>query len=721
MKKIKAVILSIAAMVCTCFAAACSMDQLLATPGFGSVDSSVESSSGETSEAPAESEEPEASEEPETSEEPGTSEEPEDAFGAGYQTITIAQALELCGESGNATSEKYYIIGTIAELKNPQFGEMTISDETGSIYVYGIQGFSTMEEQPCTGDKVLLYGTLKNYNGTKEVNNDAVIIDFEKAVIDESDYVEMTIADARTADKGALVKVTGVVSQITYANGYVPSGVMLIDETGSIYVYGSEVAGKVAEGNEITVIGTKDYWILETEKTAAEKFGYNGCNQISDAKLLTNDKEVNSFSTQAIEETTVKAIMETPVTEDITTVVYKVNALVKRVDGQGFINYYIDDLDGVTGSYVYTQCNGGDFAWLDEFDGKICTVYLTALNAKSTASGCGYRFLPIDVKYENYQFDTANAARFALDYYGVDQFEATYTGDPEKELVATVSSELLGFEGVTLSYSSNNTDVVYFETVEGKTVFHCGETGKALVTVTATYNGKEEKAEVYVAVEKPVTYDYITVAEAIQTPVDTEGIIVKGIVGPSVVNKDGFYLFGEDGSVIAVLVNDTTQFVGLEIGHEVILQGMRERYIKDDSYTTAGQTCIVNAEILVNNYGNHAYSTEKFVETTGAEFAALDVTVDYSTTVYVMTVTIEYVEAAYYTTLNVKSGGNAIKIYMSSAGQYSWLAPYYNQEVVVEIAACNWNDKNDQWRGCIIAVRNADGTKTLNPYNFDKY
>ena len=113
-----------------------------------------------------------------SSEAPESSETPESNFGEGYETITIAEALELCGEPGNATSEKYYIIGTIAELKNPQFGEMTISDETGSIYVYGIQGFSTMEEQPSTGDKVLLYGSLKNYNGTKEVNNDAVIIDF---------------------------------------------------------------------------------------------------------------------------------------------------------------------------------------------------------------------------------------------------------------------------------------------------------------------------------------------------------------------------------------------------------------------------------------------------------------------------------------------------------------------------------------------------------------
>ena len=92
-------------------------------------------------------------------------------------------------------------------------------------------------------------------------------------------------------------------------------------------------------------------------------------------------------------EYTIKEIMETPLSENMTTNIFKVNALVKKVPGNGFVNYYFNDIDGVTGSYTYTACNGSDFAWLDEFDGKICTVYLSPMNAKSTTSGCIYRFM----------------------------------------------------------------------------------------------------------------------------------------------------------------------------------------------------------------------------------------------------------------------------------------------------------------------------------------
>ena len=112
--------------------------------------------------------------------------------------------------------------------------------------------------------------------------------------------------------------------------------------------------------------------------------GYN----MDDAIVISNDKGSADFDKSWITESTVKEIMDTPVTEDITAKIFKVNALVKKAPGNGFTNYYIDDIDGVTGSYVYTQCNGGDFGWLDEFDGKICTVYLVALNAKASTSGC---------------------------------------------------------------------------------------------------------------------------------------------------------------------------------------------------------------------------------------------------------------------------------------------------------------------------------------------
>ena len=62
---------------------------------------------------------------------------------------------------------------------------------------------------------------------------------------------------AREAAEGTKVKVTGVVARITYANGMVPSGVILVDGTSSIYVYDSNVAGRVSIGNEISVLASK--------------------------------------------------------------------------------------------------------------------------------------------------------------------------------------------------------------------------------------------------------------------------------------------------------------------------------------------------------------------------------------------------------------------------------------------------------------------------------
>ena len=220
-------------------------------------------------------------------------------------------------------------------------------------------------------------------------------------------------------------------------------------------------------------------------------------------------------------------------------------------------------------------------------------------------------------------------------------------------------------------------------------------------------------------------YDVITVAEAIQVaPNNGEAskVTVKGIVGPSVVNKNGFYFFGEDGSVITVLVNSTDEFAGLEIGHMVILSGERERYVKDDASAFAGQTCIVNAVIEANFYGNHEYSSAKFVtDKTGAEFYGLDANVDYSTTVFVLKVTIEVVENAYFTTMNVVAeDGTKIGLYSSSAAQYNFLLDYKGQQITIEIAACNWNDKT-YWRGCVLAVVHEDGTKTYNTLNFDSY
>ena len=632
-------------------------------------------------------------------------------------TLTIAELLALPLAEGDITEGRYYVEATIESVTKPQYGAMIITDETGSISVYGSysadgsMGYEKMEEKPFKGDKVLLYVTVQNYYGTMEIQN-ARIISWEAGEKDynEADYTVMTIAEARNAVKGTKVKVSGVVARITYANGMIPSGVILVDGTNSIYVYDRDLAGRVSIGNRITVLAEKTYWILETESNNAEKFGYQGCNQLENAHLLSNEGGSHDFDKTWIPTSTVKDIMDTPASTDITTTIFKVNALIKRQDGNGFVNYYIDDLDGVTGSYSYSQCNGSDFAWLDEFDGKICTVYLMVLNAKSSASGCVWRFLPIAVYDEGFDVSTVNVAEHAVKYFGVPQFLNYYTGDPALELLTSVDNALLNFAGAELSYSSNNTSVVYFE----GNVMHCGVTGQAVVTVSCTFNDVTYSEEVLITVESNQEVSYITVDQAIQTALG-EIVTVKGIVGPSLVNQDGFYLIDESG-ILAVLT-DTETLATLKPGYEIVLEG--ERYFKSKNDNNLGNTCIRNAKVVVNNYGSHEYSTASFDGAlTLAEWVNLDVNTDYTTSVFLVTATVEVVETAYYTNIKLVDGDVSINLYCSSAKQYKWLQEYAGQTITMELAPCNWSSKGT-YPACVLAVILEDGTKVINTLNFN--
>ena len=632
--------------------------------------------------------------------------------------ITIADALANAALVDETV--RFYITATVQSIKNPAYGEMYIEDATGEIYVYGCYsedgsiGYAAMEDKPYKGDTVTLYVTINVYNGTAQVKN-ARIISFthNEIEVNEADYTEMTVAEAREATDGALVKVSGVVARITYANGYVPSGFYLIDGTNSIYVYDGQIAARVAEGNTVTVLASKAHWILESEQSNANKFGYKGCNQLTDVVKFESDNGNTAFDTSWITESTMKDIITTPVTTDISTTIYKVNALVKKVPGSGFVNYYFFDIDGETGSYAYTQCNGGDFAWLDQFDGKICTVYISALNAKSTASDCYWRIVPIAVSYDNYQFNLADAPEYVLNYHAMGQFVGEYTADPAIELITSVSSELLGFEGAVVTYTVDNTTVAQILTEDGKLVFHLVEYGTVNLTVTATYGEYTASKTVSITYTEPQQFDYVSVKEAIEAEAGTT-ITVQGIVGPSLVNQKGFYLIDETG-LIAVTMTEA-ELANFEMGQLVIIQGTRDNKIKD-GYSGHGQTQLKDCTLLLNLYGSHDYSVDHLAtDLTFDEFYSFSIADDHTTEVY-------KIEAYIYVTTNSikfgnEDGSKQSNLYSSGPAQYSWLKDYAGQKVTLYIVPCNWNSKN-YYAGCAVAAVLEDGTIIYNTLNFN--
>ena len=276
--------------------------------------------------------------------------------------------------------------------------------------------------------------------------------------------------------------------------------------------------------------------------------------------------------------------------------------------------------------------------------------------------------------------------------------------------------KLLGFENATVSYTSSNEKAVKFTTEGGKTVMECLNAGKATVTVTATYNGKTATETIEIEVITPDVLDAGNVQNAIQSEVG-DTVTVKGIVGPSLVNRNGFYLIDESG-LIAVVVNDVAIFAEVEIGQEIIIKGKRDKFHNNQGGTHAGQTAITDATVIANYYGQHDYDTSHFVtDKTLADFYGLDVTVDYSTTVFVVKAIVNFEETAYYTKCNLTDGTNNITLYCSSAKQYSFLKQFAGQEVTLELAACNWNNKTF-WAGCVLSVLTEDG-KVINSLNFD--
>lgn len=663
--------------------------------------------------------------EPDNPDEPSVPSGPtEEGLKEKYDCITIDEAIKLAKEAGEVgTKEKYYIYGTIKKISNPIYGEMTITDGVNDLYIYGttnedgtLYGEITLEK-PIANDEVVIYGVLKTYNGEAEMGR-SIIKDFKhiEVSVDTSTYKEKTVLEAREASVGEMVKLTGVVSQITYANGMIPDGFILVDNTSSIYVYGSDAAQLVSVGNTITICGSKTYYILEKEQENAKKYGYKGCCQIENPILVENDKKVSEFNTSWIEETTIKSIMETSVTENITTKLYKVTALVKKALGSGFTNYYFNDLDGVTGSYVYTKCNGNDYSWLDEFDGKICTVYLTAINAKSTASGCQFRFVPVLVKDEGYKFDLKNTPKFVYDYYVASQFKDTYTGDPIMEVITSVNSELLGFENASITYTSTDTNVVDFVKENDKLIMHTKKSGSAIININVNYESYEYSYKLTINVSNLDDIASLNIKEAIDAN-DDEVVTVKGVVMSSLVNQTGFYLNDETGIIAVTCSSEVLEEI--ELGQMVIVKGTKIHKKKEASGAYAGQIAISDAKVVANLYGKHEYSKASFDSTkTLKDLYELDYTKDYTTTVYIVKAMVEYFDGGRYTTMNIKSldGETTLSLYCSSGEQYSWLKEFANQEVELEIAMCNWNGKN-HYKGCVVSA-SFEGQTIINDLNF---
>lgn len=106
---------------------------------------------------------------------------PEYVFGSEYADliITVAEARELAEQySSSASSETYYILVKIDDVVSLKNGNMYVSDDTGSIYVYGAKdkdGYTLSGTNLKVGDLAVIAGPLRNYKGELEIEKGRVL------------------------------------------------------------------------------------------------------------------------------------------------------------------------------------------------------------------------------------------------------------------------------------------------------------------------------------------------------------------------------------------------------------------------------------------------------------------------------------------------------------------------------------------------------------------
>ena len=647
-----------------------------------------------------------------------------------YNCITVKEAIDKANEAGDAgTVDKFNIYGKIKQIKNYMFGEMIIEDDGFEIYVWGVRGpndqhYDDIEDQPKVGDEIVINGRVKTFKDKPEVDKSELIAlkhVEQKEEADDKVYTAMSVKEARkVADKTA-VQVTGIVAKVCVNASSEKDGFYLVDDTGATFVYGKEVSSQLSEGQKVTIKGEKVRF--EAKPSANnEKFNYVGSVQLTNVKLAKKENGPFAYNNAWMEEIDLVDLLNRKDYDNITGNIFKTHAYVKEAIGDGFTNYFIYDVDGKTGSYVYTKASGADLTYLKKYDdGKLHEVQLSIVNYKVSSSGLTPRFIVIDVDEAEYKYDVKKAPKYALDFAVMGQFDDVYYTNPAKELVTSVSNEVLAINGISVSYESSDANVATIDDVDGKKVLNLHNAGKVNITCKATH-GENTLSRVI-----EITYDKIDIENAIKVKaaIDSEMnsvVKVRGVVISSLVNQKGF-LLGDETCVIAVKTTED-QLASMQVGQEVYLEGKRGHHFKSGNETH--QDVIFDLTKFMNLYGEHATDETSFIkDKTMADVIALAAAKDTSSTtqVYRVKAFIKYTKGGYssnYYICDPEDHESELMLYCSGASQYdALLEAYKNKEVVVDIVLSDYSYKKEGLRGMVIATIDGE-TRTPNTLNFKK-
>lgn len=435
--------------------------------------------------------------------------------------LTVAEFL---AKSVDA-SIYYRLTGTIKNLKNKEYGNFDLVDETGSVYVYGLTTEKTGSNDKSfsklglkEGDVLTLEGTRAAYNGVAQVGGPAYYISHEAGDAPAAPGPKsMTIAEAVAQTDSVLV--SGTVMALC-AKGFI-----LQDESGIAFIYDSGYSQTYVVGDQVKVGG----------KPGA----YNYANQITPkAKYYEKTGSVEVTYPEPVVLNAAKvAEMKDGAGADKNVGVY--NPFYITVEGTVRVsgNYFNLDIDGVE-----TSTAQGSFYQLTDAQKEELTalkdkaVVLTGYFQSISQSGGVPKFFNViyltveEKEAEGGEEPTEKAAR------NLTFSEATATATLGEEFTAPTLSGVT--EGVV--YSSSNTAVATVDAATGAvTLVGAGET-----TITAA----AEETETLQAGTASYT---LTVSEAaVVVPTFEAGkywIVDDGFVGtPELKNESYGYMIAEE-------------------------------------------------------------------------------------------------------------------------------------------------------------------------------
>lgn len=446
----------------------------------------------------------------------------------------------------------YKLTGTIKNLKNTEYGNFDLVDETGSVYVYGL----TTEKQASNdksfsqiglkeGDVLTLEGTRAAYNGTPQVGGPAYYISHiaGDAPADPAP-VAMTIAEAVAQTDSVLV--SGTVMALC-ARGFI-----LQDESGVAFIYDTKYSQTYSVGDQVKVGG----------KPGA----YNYANQITpNAKYYEKTGSIEvTYPDPVVLNAAKVAEMKDGAGADKNVGVY--NPFYITVEGTVRVSDYFNlDIDGVE-----TSTAQGSFYQLTDAQKE----ELTALKDKAVVL-TGY--------FQSISQSSGVPKFFNVIYLTVEEKEAEGGEEPTEKAArnltfsSATATATLGeaFTAPTLSgvtdgvvYTSLNTAVATVDAATGVvTLVAAGET-----TITAA----AEETETLQAGTASYT---LTVSAAAVEPVEpvladgTYWIVANDLVAKPVTSSNYGYLYVEDAwksdASVASTQANTFTFTSVDGGYTI--------------------------------------------------------------------------------------------------------------------------------------------------------